>query len=53
MNQKKEIINFIKHVADKNYAAADKVLQAVVNEKVKSRIRSANNDIANKTAKKS
>jgi len=53
MNQKKQIASFIKHVVDNNYSAANSLLQAVVNEKIKNRIQKADTIIANKTSKKS
>jgi len=53
MNQQKQITNFIKHIVDNNYSAADKALQSIVNEKVKARIQKAETTLANKNSKKS
>jgi len=53
MNQKQQIASFIKHVVDNNYSAANSTLQAVVNEKLKNRIKKADSTLANKSNKKS
>lgn len=39
--EKNNIINYIKSVSEKNYAEANKYLQAALEEKMKSRIKSA------------
>ena len=41
MDQKQDIKNFISNVVDKNYAAANKNLQSVVNAKLKERVAKA------------
>ena len=38
MNEKNEIINFIKHVSSNEFKKANSSLAAVVNEKIKQRI---------------
>jgi len=53
MNQKQQIASFIKHVVDNNYSAANSSLQAVINEKLKQRIKKADSALANKPTKKS
>jgi hypothetical protein len=53
MNEKKQITSFIKHIVDNNYSAANSTLEAVINEKLKNRIKKADSMLANKTAKKS
>lgn len=53
MNQKKQITNFIKHVVDNNYSAANTALHSIVSEKIKERIQKADGAIANKKTKKS
>ena len=46
MDQKQQIRSFVSNVIDKNYAAANKDLKAVVNEKLKKRIaRSTKNNL--------
>ena len=42
MDQKQDIKTFISNVVDKNYAAANKDLKAVVEAKLKQRIAKAN-----------
>jgi hypothetical protein len=51
MNQKNQVANFIKHVVDKNYSAANSTLQTVINEKLKQRIQKADMTLANKPTK--
>lgn len=46
MNEKKDIINFIKHVTSSDYKKANQSLAAVVNEKIKQRIATANQKLA-------
>jgi len=53
MNQKQQIASFIKHVVDNDYSAANSSLQAVINEKLKQRIKKADSALANKPTKKS
>jgi hypothetical protein len=53
MNQQKQITNFIKHIVDNNYSAADKTLQSIVSEKIKARIQKAETTLTNKNSKKS
>ena len=48
MNQKQQITKFIKHVATSDYSTANKLLQNIVNEKIKNRIRNADKTVANK-----
>jgi hypothetical protein len=53
MNQNQQITKFIKHVAGSNYSTANKLLQGIINEKIKNRIRKVDADLANKTKKAS
>jgi hypothetical protein len=45
MNEKKLITNFIKHVAGNDFSTANKYLRGVINEKLKNRIRKANDSL--------
>jgi SLT domain-containing protein len=40
-NERKNILNFIKNISQKNYAEANKYLQEVIDSKLKSRIQKA------------
>lgn len=51
MNQNQQITKFIKHVASNNYSTADKLLRNIINEKIKNRIKNADNTLANKNLK--
>lgn len=51
MNQKQQITKFIKHVAGSDYSTANKLLQSIINEKLKNRIRKADSDMSNKKQK--
>ena len=53
MNQKQQITKFIKHVADNNFSSANQLLQKVINEKLKNRIRKTDTALANKNEKAS
>ena len=53
MNQQKQITSFIKHIVNNNYSAANTTLQAIVNEKIKARIKNADMSLTNKNTKKS
>lgn len=46
MNEKQNLIQFIKNVSDKDYAKANSYLSAVVNEKLKARIVAAEQKLA-------
>ena len=46
MNEKKDIINFIKHVSSNDFNRANQALAAVVNEKIKQRIQAADKQLA-------
>jgi hypothetical protein len=41
MNQKRQILNFLKCLSENNYNDANKYLQQIVNEKIKTRISKA------------
>lgn len=47
MNEKQNLIQFIKNVSSKDYAKANSHLSAVVNEKLKARITAANQKLSN------
>ena len=47
MNEKRNIVNFVKNVADNNFKKADSLLAAIVNEKLKARIQAANAKLTN------
>jgi hypothetical protein len=40
-NERKNILNFIKNISQKNYAEANKYLQEVIDSKLKGRIQKA------------
>ena len=42
MNEKQQLIQFIKNVSSNDYSKANKALAAVVDEKIKARIATAN-----------
>lgn len=46
MNEKNEIINFIKHVSGNDFKKANDSLAAVVNEKIKQRIQAVDQKLA-------
>lgn len=46
MNEKKDIINFIKHVSSNDFNRANQALAAVVNEKIKQRIQAVDRQLA-------
>jgi hypothetical protein len=48
MDQKQNITQFIKNVSKEDYAKANSYLAAVVNEKLKARIITANQKLSNK-----
>ena len=50
--EKKKIVEFIKTVVDKDFSAANKMLQSVVNEKIKSRIRNYEATVCEKDTEK-
>jgi len=47
MEQKQNLIQFIKNVSKEDYAKANSHLTAVVNEKLKARIAAANQKLSN------
>lgn len=53
MNDKQQITNFIKHVANNNFSTANKYLRSIINERLKNRIRKADSTLANKSEKTS
>ena len=38
LNEQKEIVNFLKSISQKNYSQANKYLQSVIDQKIKSKI---------------
>ena len=46
MNEKNEIVNFIKHVSSNEFKKANDALAAVVNEKIKQRILAVDQKLA-------
>lgn len=50
--EKKKIVEFIKNVVDKDFSAANKTLQGVVDEKLKTRIRNYNASVSEKDSEK-
>ena len=46
MNDKQNIVNFIKHVSSNDFKKANNALAAVVNEKIKQRIQAADRKLA-------